>query len=114
MLHPQARASLWGAALAKMADHFRETGHDDRALFFVGAAWNISKHPIFAFNAALLSFNAGDTMRAKSLLQDYLAAYQGVLKNSALMLASPEISSEDLETLAVSARSRLAAIEGQT
>jgi hypothetical protein len=46
LLHPQARASLWGAALAKMADHFRETGRNDRALFFVGAAWNISKHPL--------------------------------------------------------------------
>ncbi|MGA2966439.1 MAG: hypothetical protein ABSD64_09515 [Terriglobales bacterium] len=97
-----------------MADHFRETGQNDRALFFVGAAWDISRHPIFAFNAAMLSFNAGDIMRAKSLLQDYLAAYQGVLKSPALMLAYPEISSEDLEALAVSARSRLAGIEGHT
>jgi hypothetical protein len=110
LLHPDARASLWGAALANIADHYREMGDNERALFFVGAAWNISHHPIFAYNTALLSLNVGDVVRAKNLLQVYIGQYRNVLKNPTLMLAFPGVTSDELERLATSAESRLADI----
>jgi len=80
LFHPEARAALWGTALARMADHFREIGQNQRALFLMGAAWNISKYPVFAFNAALLCLSCSDLSRARSLFEDYLFTYQNVLR----------------------------------
>lgn len=111
LFHPEARACLWGTALAKIADHFREVKKNRRALFFVGAAWNISKYPVFAFNAALLSFNEGDIRRARNLLQSYLDHYDGILSSETMKLIDPTVTQQQLEILANSARSRLAEIK---
>ena len=56
LLHPKARSALWGSAFAKISDYYHARGRNDRAFFFMQAAWNISKYPVFAFNTALLSF----------------------------------------------------------
>jgi len=112
LFHPEARACLWAAALAKIADHFRLIRQDGRALFFIGAAWNISNYPVFAYNAALLSLNEGDAARAKNLLRSYLAEYQKVLKSATMILINPEITEQELNDLAESARARLIALEG--
>jgi hypothetical protein len=111
--HPEARASLWGAALAKIADHYREIERNERAFFFMMAAWNLSKYPIFAYNAALLSLSvdAEDVFRARTLLQAYLAEYQKVLTSPNLKLVSPEMTERELEDIAKSARVRLAALQ---
>ncbi|MFI5109175.1 MAG: hypothetical protein ACHP78_10050 [Terriglobales bacterium] len=111
--HPAARASLWGAALAKLADHYREVGENDRALFMT-AAWTLSQYPIFAFNTALLllSVDAGDVIHAGALLQTYLAEYRKVLTSPVLRLVNPEMTEEELEDIAKSARARLAALGG--
>jgi hypothetical protein len=108
--HPEARAAFWGVALAKIADHFREVGQNPRALFFMGAAWNISKYPVFAFNAALLCLGAGDHDRARHLFNAFLAEYQNVLSNDSMMLANPGITADRLESIASSVRDRLATI----
>jgi hypothetical protein len=112
--HPEVRASLWGAALSKIADHFREVGQNHKALFFMSAAWNISKYPIFAYNMALLSIGAADERHAKTLLETYLAEYRKVLTNPALMFVNPEITEDDLEDIAKSARARLATMQSQS
>jgi hypothetical protein len=109
--HPEARASLWGAALGKMADHYLEIGRNDKAMFFLSAAWNISRYPFFAYNMAMLSIGAGDVKHARTLLQTYLAEYQKVLTSPTLMLVNPEITKDDLENAAKSARLKLAAIQ---
>lgn len=105
--HPEARASYWGTALAKVADHYRETGINDKALFFMSAAWNTSKYPVFAYNAAILSSESGDHKHARALLETYLAEYQQVPKNTSLMLVNPNMTIEELEEMATSARERL-------
>jgi hypothetical protein len=109
--HPEARESLWGTALAKIADHYRDIKRLDKALFFMSAAWNISKYPIFAYNMALLSIEAGDVKQARTLLQTYLAEYQKVLTSNTLRLVNPDITRDELEDLAKSVRSKLAAIQ---
>jgi hypothetical protein len=111
--HPEARAGLWGIALAKIAEHYRDIGRNDKALFFTSAAWNLSKYPIFAYNVAVLSTEAGDLKHAQTLLEIYLAEYGNVLTSPSLRLMNPEITAEELEDLAKSARARLAAIKSQ-
>ena len=113
ILHPEARASLWGAALAKIADHYRATGRNDRALLFMETAWSLSKYPVFAFNAALLSLsvNPADVTHARTLLQTYLAEYQNVLAKPVLMLVNPEFTATQLEDVAMFAREELAALQ---
>lgn len=106
--HPEARASLWGAALGKIADHYRDNGRNDRALFFTNAAWNLCKHPVFAFNAGMLAIQAGDVVNGRDLLQSYLTEYQKGLRSDTLRLVNPEITAEELERLAKAARSKLA------
>jgi hypothetical protein len=109
--HPEARASLWGAALSKIADHYRDIGQNDKALFFMSAAWNISRYPIFAYNMASWSIEAADERHAKTLLETYLAEYRKVLTTPALRLVNPEITEDELEDLAKSARAWLATIQ---
>lgn len=109
--HPEARARLWGAALAKIADHYHDIGRNDKALFFMSAAWNLSKYPIFAYNVALLSAEAGDLKHAQTLLETYLAEYRNVLTSPSLRLVNPDITIGELDDLAKSARARLAAIK---
>ena len=109
--HPEARASLWGTALAKIADHYREIGRNDRALFFTSAAWNLSRYPVFAYNVAMLSIETGDVIHAKNLLETYLAEYRNVLTSSSLRLVNPEVTADELERLAKSARTKLAALQ---
>jgi hypothetical protein len=111
--HPEARACLWGVALAKIADHYREIGRNDKAIFFMSAAWNLSKYPIFAYNLAVLSTEAGDLKHAQPLLEVYLAEYRNVLTSPSLRLMEPDITAEELEDLAKSARARLDAIKSQ-
>lgn len=111
IFHPEVRTALWGAALAKIADHFREIGQPERALFFMGAAWNISKHPVFAFNAGLLSLSCGDLNRARTLFSAYLSDYANVLRNPSLMLVDPTITPDELESIAASARGRIAELQ---
>jgi hypothetical protein len=109
--HADARASLWGAALAKIADHYRGVGRNEKTMFFMSAAWHISKYPIFAYNMALLSMAEGDDEHAKILLETYLAECKKVMKTPVLRLVNPEIREEKLEKLAESARAKLAMIQ---
>lgn len=111
--HPEARACLWGVALAKIADHYRGIGRNDKALFFMSAAWNLSKYPVFAYNVAVLSMEAGDLKHAQTLIEIYLAEYRNVLTSTSLRLMNPDITVGELEDLAISARARLAAIKSQ-
>jgi hypothetical protein len=53
--HAEVRAALWGLAFAKIADHYRGLGQDEKTMFFMSAAWHTSKYPVFAFNIAILS-----------------------------------------------------------
>jgi hypothetical protein len=108
--HPEARAALWGAALGKIADHYRETNRNDRALFFTWAAWHLSRYPVFAFNAGVLAMAAGDTASAEEFLRTYLAEYSKVLVTPVLRLVDPEVTKEELERLAAMARSKLGAL----
>jgi hypothetical protein len=110
LLHPEARACLWGAALAQIADYFRGIEQNRRALFFAGAAWNISKYPVFAFNTALLSFNEGDIRRAGNLLQKYLDCYKDIPKSATMRLVDPTITIEQLEALAETALAQIKAL----
>lgn len=110
LLRPEIRACLWGTALAKIADHYREIGRLDRALFFSEAAWNLSRYPIFAYNAALLSQDIGDILRARTLFLTYLAEYRNALANPLLALVNPEVTPDELEQVARSARAKLATI----
>lgn len=106
--HPKARASLWGAALGKIADHYHETGQNDRALFFATAAWNISKYPSFAYNAGVLASEEGESARGKQFLQTYLDEYPEVLTNPILRLVEPTVTADELEHRAEAARAKLA------
>jgi hypothetical protein len=109
-LHPEARACLWGLSLAKLGDVYGEANSAEKASFFMTAAWNISRYPIFANNAALLAIANGETQRAKGLLEDYLSSYKSALANQMFTLIDPNQSAEELERLARSAELRLAAI----
>lgn len=108
--HPDARASLWGVALAKIADHYRETEQNDRALFFANAAWLLSKYPVFAYNAGILSIEVGDIDRGKQYLKTYLDEYSSILTSRLFELVAPEVTPDELERLAESARHKLAAL----
>jgi hypothetical protein len=111
--HPETRACLWGTALAKIADHYHEIDRNDKALFFMSAAWNLSKYPVFAFNVAVLSMAVGDLKHAQTLLETFLAKYQSVLTTPTLRLVNPDITAGQLEDYAKSARARLAKIKSQ-
>jgi len=114
--HPEARAVLWGTALAKLADHFHEIGRKERALFFTEAAWKLSMYPLFAYNAALLASEAGDARQARSWFLIYLAEYQDALRNPVLKLVTeddPEVTASRFEAFAKSARARLATMQSQ-
>jgi hypothetical protein len=105
--HPEARSALWGAALSKLADHFREEGNITRALFFALAAWNISKHPIYAYNSGILARSLGDLEESKRLLNIYLDGYQSIAGTVMCALGTPEFTANDFERLAGTARRRL-------
>ncbi len=109
--HPEGRAVLWGTALAKIADHFHQIGRDDRALFFTDSAWKLSKYPVFAFNAGILSMALGDHVKAKRLLVAYLNEYQKVLATSSFQLIDSKITTNELERMAQNARTRLSALD---
>ena len=112
--HPEIRARFWGGSLAKIADHYRETGRYRRSLFFTRAAWNIYRHPMFAYNMASMFINSGDLNHAIIMLQTYLAEYQNVqTDNEAVMYGAPVITKEELEDMAKSARSKLAVIQSR-
>ena len=108
--HPDARAAHWGTALAKIGDHYYNTGRTERALFFARAAWHLSKYPVFAFNAGILSIEMGDVADGRSLLEAYLDGYPEVLTSPALRLVNPEVTTDELESLAERAKARLAAL----
>jgi len=109
--HPEARALLWGAALAKIADHYLEMEQYDRGLFFANAAWILSKYPVFAFNAGILSIEIGDTDRGRRFLRTYLDEYSNILTTRIFELVAPEVTSDELERLAETARYKLAALQ---
>lgn len=111
--HPEARALLWGTALAKIADHYHSTNRPDKALFFCSTAYNLSQHPFFAYNVAMLSVAAGDLKRAQTLLETFLAHHQDMLTSPRMRLVSPDITAEELEDMAKSARAKLAWIKSQ-
>jgi tetratricopeptide (TPR) repeat protein len=111
--HPEARAHIWGTALAKIADHYYSINCHNKALFFSSTAYNLSQHPFFAYNVAMLSVAAGDLKSALTLLQTFLAHYQDMLTNARMRLVSPEITAEELEDMAKSARAKLAWIKSQ-
>jgi hypothetical protein len=118
---PNSRTALWGVALGKMADHYFEVGrtdpgypnrldrpHADRALVFMTAAWKLSKYPVFAFNAGILSANLGDVAAAQTWLQTYLSEYHHAEISPLLKSSETNISPDELEELAIAARKRLA------
>ena len=109
--HPDARARLWGVALPKIADHYREIEQNDRALFFTNAAWILSKYPVFAFNAGILSIEVGDTDRGRQFLKTYLDEYSNILTTRIFELVAPEVTPDELERLAETARYKLAALQ---
>jgi tetratricopeptide (TPR) repeat protein len=111
--HPEARAVLWGTALAKIADHYRSIGRNDKALFFLSNAYNLSQHPFFAYNVAMLSAEAGDLKRAQTLLEIFLAHHQNMLTSPLLKLANPDITTGELEDMVKSARATLASIKSR-
>jgi hypothetical protein len=105
--HPDARASLWGAALSKLADHYLENDQIGRAFFFSLSAWSISANPVFAYNSGILAIALGDVVKGKNLLQIYLDSYHSILTNTTLMIATPDFTANDFEQLATKARRRL-------
>jgi HAMP domain-containing protein len=111
LFHPEGRAALWGAALSKIADHYHEIGRNDKALFFTETAWNLSKYPVFAYNAAVLRRESGDLIQAAQLFHAYLETYPGLMKSYTLMLVNPEVTANELEEMARVARARLSAMK---
>lgn len=109
--HPEARAVLWGVALAKIADHYREIRRTQRALLFAEAAWDISRYPVFAYNSAGLYADLGDLSQAKRMLQVFLAEYRSILGSPSFMLGNSSITINELEEMASSARTRLLAMQ---
>jgi hypothetical protein len=109
--HPEARAYLWGAAFGRMADHCREIGDTGRALFFALAAWNTSKHPIFAYNGGILAAGLGDVGTAEKLLKIYLAQYKSLVGTPMYTLATPGFTADDFERLAITAEERLSELK---
>ena len=67
----------------------------------------LSGYPVFAFNLAVMSSEAGDVNGARILFQTYLAEYRNVLTSPTMRLVNPNVTAEELETLARSARARL-------
>jgi hypothetical protein len=67
--HPDARASLWGAALSKLADHYLENDQTGRAFFFSLSAWSISTNSVHAYNSGIVAIALGNVVEGKSLLQ---------------------------------------------
>lgn len=110
LLHPSARASLWGQALARIGDHYHEVGNRERTLFFTGSAWNLSRYPIFGVQLALLLLTIGDVDGAKLLLESYLVEYPTSRQNS-FLIVNPFITDTQLQYLSARVRERLAAIE---
>jgi TolA-binding protein len=113
-VHFEGRAAFWGIAFGKIADHYRDIGRDDKAMFFSSTAWNVSKFPVFVFNMALLAFLAEDYEHARTLFQTYLSEYRTVLtspKWNTLNLVGTEWTEEELEKLAESARAKITAID---
>jgi hypothetical protein len=111
--HPEARACMWGLALAKIADAYREAGQTEKASFYMNAAWSVSNYPLFANNAALLSIALGDTARAENLLKSFLNEYHSTLTNQVFKaIIGGEMTLDELEQIAASARKRLLAIGG--
>jgi len=111
--HPEARARFWGLALSKIADHYHDIGRNDKALFFVSSAWNISQHPFFAYNLAMLWVDAGDLKGAQPLLETFLAQHQDMLTSPLLKLVTPDMTEGEVENMAKSARATLASIKSQ-
>jgi hypothetical protein len=111
--HPEARALLWGTALAKIADHYHSINRHDKALFFCSTAYNLSRHPFFAYNVAMLSVAAGDLKRAQTLLETFLTHHQDMLTSPRMRLISPDITAEELEDMVKSARAKLVWIKSQ-
>jgi hypothetical protein len=110
-LHPETRGCIWGVALAEIANRYRDAGTTDKAAFFMQAAWTVSKYPIFANNAALLSFALGDLQRGKQLTECFLNNYQSALTNDGFkLIINAEMNAEELDQLAANARQRLDAI----
>jgi hypothetical protein len=109
--HPDARASLWGAALSKLADHYLDIDLTDRAFFFSMSAWSISTNPIFAYNSGILAIALGEGVKGRNLLQIYLDSYKSVITNPTLMLATPDFTADEFERLATDARKRLGELE---
>jgi hypothetical protein len=111
--HREARAAFWAAAFGKIADHYRESGNDEKSLFFTSMGWMLSKYPVFAYNMAWFSIETGDLARAKSLFKAYLNGYFQILTDPVLKLISPEMTKESLEKMAESARTNIQAIEAK-
>jgi hypothetical protein len=105
-LHPEARACFWGSALAEIAASYDALGDKVRALFFMDAAWDISRYPVFAFRTALLylSVDPKNPIRARTLFQSYLDGYRDVLSRPTQVLINPQITEAELEGLARAAR----------
>ncbi len=110
--HPEMRAAFWGIALNKLADHYIEMDQTETALFYVNAAWTVSKYPVFANNAAILAIAAGDIARAKVFLLEFLRDYHNTFQQAAFGPITPSsFTVNDLDGLVAGARRRLAAIE---
>jgi hypothetical protein len=114
-VHSEGRGAFWGIAFGKIADHYRDIGRDDKAMFFASTAWNVSKFPVFAFNTGLFAFLAEDYERARTLLQTYLSEYRKILTdpkwNTFWKSTGVEWTEDELEKLAESARAKIAAID---
>jgi hypothetical protein len=110
-LHPETRGCIWGVALAEIANRYQDAGTTDKAAFFMQAAWTVSKYPIFANNAALLSFALGDRARGEELTQYFLTNYESALTNDLFkLIINSELSAEELQRLVTNARKRLDAL----
>ncbi len=111
-LHPEARACVWGLSFFKIADVHRAAQDSQGALYYTLAAWETSRYPIYANNAALLCIAAGDNSRAKELLLAFVDQYKASLRNSVFkMVMGDGIPPQVLENVAVSARKRISAID---
>jgi len=109
LLHPDVRSGLWGKAIAKISDHYFELGDYQRTLFFMEAAWNLSRYPLFAVHTALLKARFGQLAEARSMLENYLAEYRNV-RSATMNFVYPFISENQLESVARSARETRATI----
>jgi hypothetical protein len=115
IFHPEFRACMWGHAFCKLAEVYREKGIPERALLLMENAWRISRYPMLAYKAGLLSLSLGRRELGVTLLKEFLRCDPKTLTNAAFKLISDMdgVTADTLSGCAEIARNRISA-ENQT